>query len=36
MKKQHDMQMSLINMVEQVAKSAPAPEGQGQHVDKTA
>jgi hypothetical protein len=35
-KKQHDMEMSLINMLTQVAESAPAPKGQGQHVDKTA
>ena len=35
MKKQHEMQMSLINMIEQVAQAAPPP-GQGTMVDKTA
>lgn len=36
LKQQHDMQMSLINMIDKVARSAPAPEGQGTQVDKTA
>ena len=35
MKKQHEMQKSLINMVGNVAQSAP-PSGQGTMVDKTA
>lgn len=36
MKKQHDMQMDLINMLSNVAQTAPAPKGQGTIVDKTA
>lgn len=36
LKKQHDMQMSLINMLTEVAESAPVPSGQGTIVDKTA
>ena len=35
LKKQHEMQLSLVNMIEQVAKSAPPP-GQGTVVDKSA
>ncbi|MCB1517315.1 MAG: hypothetical protein KDJ19_06845 [Hyphomicrobiaceae bacterium] len=35
-KKQHDMQMDLINMLAEVAKSAPVPSGQGTIVDKSA
>jgi hypothetical protein len=35
LKKQHEMEMSLVNMIEQVAKSAPPP-GQGTVVDKSA
>jgi hypothetical protein len=36
MKKSHEMQMSIINMIDSVARSAPAPDGQGLTVDKTA
>lgn len=36
MKKQHDMQMDLINMLTEVAQSAPLPAGQGTKVDKSA
>lgn len=36
LKKQHEMEMSLINMLTEVAQSAPVPEGQGTVVDKTA
>lgn len=35
MKKQHEMQTDLINMLTEVAKSAPPP-GQGSRVDRTA
>ncbi len=35
-KKNHEMEMSLINMLADVAKSAPAPSGQGLVVDKRA
>jgi hypothetical protein len=35
MKKQHEMQMSLINMIDEVARSAPPP-GQGTKVDISA
>lgn len=35
MKKSHEMQMDLINMLSEVARSAPPP-GQGTKVDKTA
>ena len=35
-KKNHEMEMSLVNMVAEVAKSAPAPSGQGLVVDKRA
>ena len=34
LKKQHDMEMSLINMIDKVVKSAPPP-GQGTQVDKS-
>jgi hypothetical protein len=33
-KKNHEMEMSLVNMIAEVAKSAPAPAGQGLVVDK--
>lgn len=36
MKKNHEMEMSLVNMVADVARSAPAPSGQGLVVDKRA
>ena len=36
MKKAHEMDMALVNMVAEVAKSAPAPAGQGLVVDKRA
>ena len=35
LKKSHEMEMSLIQMVDQVARSAPPP-GQGTRVDKLA
>ena len=35
MKKQHEMQMSLINMVGELVDNAPAPNGTGTKVDKT-
>lgn len=35
-KKNHEMEMSLINMLAEVAKAAPPPEGQGLVVDKRA
>lgn len=35
-KKQHEMKMMLVEMVDSVAKSAPAPSGQGTRVDKSA
>ena len=35
LKKSHEMEMSLIQMVDAVARSAPPP-GQGMKVDKTA
>ncbi len=35
LKKQHEMDMSLIQMVDQVARAAPPP-GQGTRVDKLA
>ena len=34
-KKNHEMEMALINMVDQVARAAPPP-GQGTKVDKLA
>jgi hypothetical protein len=36
MKKNHEMEMSLVNMVAEIAKSAPAPAGQGLVVDRRA
>lgn len=33
-KKNHEMEMALINMVAEVARSAPAPSGQGLVVDR--
>ncbi|MCF6301678.1 MAG: hypothetical protein L3J13_00465 [Devosiaceae bacterium] len=35
-KKQHEMKMMLVEMVDSVSKSAPAPQGQGTRVDKSA
>ncbi|MBN9310429.1 MAG: hypothetical protein J0I99_05335 [Devosia sp.] len=35
LKRQHEMEMSLLQMVDQVARSAPPP-GQGTKVDKLA
>jgi hypothetical protein len=35
LKKSHEMEMSLIQMVDQVARAAPPP-GQGTRVDKLA
>jgi hypothetical protein len=35
LKKSHEMQMDLINMLSEVARSAPPP-GQGTRVDKSA
>lgn len=35
LKKSHDMEMAMIDMIAQTAKSAPPP-GQGTKVDKTA
>ncbi len=35
-KKNHEMEMSLVNMQTEVARSAPAPSGQGLVVDKRA
>lgn len=36
MKAANDMQKQLIEMIDSVARSAPAPDGQGSKVDKTA
>lgn len=36
MKKNHEMEMSLVNMISEVARFAPAPSGQGLVVDKRA
>ena len=36
LKKNHEMEMSLVNMIAEAAKSAPAPAGQGLVVDKRA
>ena len=36
LKKSHEMEMSLVNMIAEVAKSAPAPSGQGLVVDNRA
>jgi hypothetical protein len=35
-KKNHEMEMALIEMLGDVARSAPAPAGQGRVVDKQA
>jgi hypothetical protein len=35
-KKNHEMEMSLVNMLTEVARSAPVPSGQGLVVDKRA
>jgi hypothetical protein len=35
-KKAHEMEMSLVNMLDQTVRSAPAPAGQGTIVDKRA
>ena len=35
LKKQHEMQMSMINMISETAKSSPPPAGQGTMVDKS-
>lgn len=35
-KKQHEMEMDLINMLTQAVENAPAPEGTGTRVDKSA
>jgi hypothetical protein len=35
-KKNHEMEMALIEMLGDVARSAPAPAGQGRVVDKRA
>ncbi|MEO7224199.1 MAG: hypothetical protein ABIY37_17160 [Devosia sp.] len=36
LKKDHEMEMALVNMVAEVARSAPAPLGQGLVIDKRA
>lgn len=36
LKKNHEMDMQLVNMVDQQVRSAPAPAGQGTKVDKVA
>ena len=36
MKKQFEMDKLLINMIDQVSRSAPPPPGQGVRVDKSA
>ena len=36
LKKNHEMEMQLVNMVAELARSAPAPAGQGLVVDKRA
>jgi hypothetical protein len=35
-KKNHEMELGLLNMLADVARSAPAPAGQGLVVDKRA
>ena len=35
-KKQHEMEMSLINMLTQAVESAPRPDGTGTVVNKSA
>ncbi len=36
MKKQNEMQMAMINMLAETARSAPLPSGQGIVLDKSA
>ncbi|HWA19253.1 MAG TPA: hypothetical protein VG757_09660 [Devosia sp.] len=36
LKKSHEMEMSLVNLLDQAVRSAPAPQGQGMLVDKHA
>jgi hypothetical protein len=36
LKKNHEMEMQLVNMVAEAVRSAPAPSGQGLVVDKQA
>lgn len=36
MKKNHEMEMSLVSMLAEVAKAAPPPAGQGLVVDRRA
>jgi len=36
LKKSHEMELSLLNSLAEIAKSAPAPEGQGGVIDKRA
>lgn len=35
-KKQHEMEMSLVNMLTQAVENAPRPDGTGSVVNKTA
>lgn len=35
-KKSHEMDMALVNMIDQAARSAPAPAGTGLVVDRRA
>ncbi len=35
-KKSHEIEMAMIDMIDQAARAAPAPKGQGQVVDKRA
>ena len=35
-KKAHEMEMTLVNMLDQAVRSAPPPAGQGNVVDKRA
>lgn len=35
-KKNHEMEMELVNMIDQATQPAPAPVGQGTMVDKRA
>jgi len=36
LKKNHEMDMQLVNMIDRQVRSAPAPAGQGTKVDKIA
>jgi hypothetical protein len=36
LKKQHQMDMMLVEMIDSVSRSAPLPTGQGTRVDKSA